>query len=292
MPRHFGGSSSVGRDKTRVLILLGAFCIIVFSLLAVVFLAGGGKGGEVQTVVIEKEVEIKMSDVLIPVRQIQAGESLTPELFAKEKRPAAALSDSVVRDLAEINGQFAKIAMMAQLPVHRDQVTSVRPTNILTAKIQDGYRAVTINVDARSSVEGWARPGARVDVLWATRVNNQPAVKVIVENAEVLSAERQTVTNPRDGGIVPSTVTLLVSSADAAKIQLASSTGTLSMSLRGDNDSGRGTSAGSITVDDLLGSAKSLQKKTYGNTVKIDGQEWFLEDGQLIPVPEVVKSKE
>ena len=135
-----------------------------------------------------------------------------------------------------------------------------------------------------TSVEGWARPGANVDVLWMSRFGDREGLKTIVENAKVLSAERQ-IDSTSNNITVPSTVTLLVTAQDAAKIQLASTTGTLSLLLRGDTDTSSSTLSSPITVEDLLGKEK---KGDFGNTkasgiVKIGDEEFYLIDGQLVP---------
>lgn len=293
MPRHFGGVSPVGRsDRTRVILLLGVFCLIIFSAIALVFLLGSQSSAPVQvTTTTEPKIEIKMSEVLVPVREIQSGEELQPEMFTKKQVPTVAVDRLAVLDFEEIRGQFAKSLIVAGQPLHRSYVTEIRPTNILTANIPDGYRAVTISVDAKSSVEGWARPGANVDIVWAGRIRGQPGVRVIVQNARVLSTERQTTSQPKEGTPVPSTVTLLVSAKDANVIQLAATTGTLSLSLRGDVDTGKGAETGSITLDDLLGAGGPSQKTKCTNVVVLDGQEWCLVDGELTPIAEVNKGK-
>jgi Flp pilus assembly protein CpaB len=52
---------------------------------------------------------------------------------------------------------------------------------------------------------------------------------------------------------VPTTITLLVNTRDSAKIQLATTTGTITLSLRGDRDSGRDVGFNVIAADDLTG---------------------------------------
>lgn len=291
MSRHFGGGNQLRQsDKARLVLLLGAFAVLLFSSLAFLFMYSGSSQPAPTTVVVEKEAEIKMADVLVPIEAIEAGQALEPAMFRQESRPQVGLSSRVVKDLEEIKGHYSRSLIVADQPLHRDYITNVRPTNALTVKIPEGFRAVTISVDAKSSVEGWARPGARVDVIWASRIRDQPAVTEIVQNAQVLSAERQTDAGTKSGGIVPSTVTLLVTAKDAAKIQLAQTTGSLSLNLRGDNDGGKGTEGGVVTLEDLTGSsAKRIEPSRPQNTVKIRNkngtlEEWEFRDGRLVPL--------
>lgn len=291
MARHFGGINQ-GRhaDRARAVVLASVFFVILFSVLAFYLLSTAdtpNKKSEPKKVIVEREKEIKMVDVLVPLREIDPGTSLEPRMFRRDSRPAVGVSDRTVKDFEEIRGQYARSLVVAGQPLHRDLLTSVKPVNQLTANIPEGFRAVTIRVDKRTSVEGFVRPGARVDVVWASRIRGRPGVTVIVQNAKVLSAERVTdVQNNNPGAPVPTTVTLLVSTSDAAKIQLASTTGSLSLQLRGDEDSGKDHGlSGSITIEDLLGGIKK-SSGIDGNvegTVTLGGEKFLLVDGQLVP---------
>ena len=292
MSRHFGGMGpSRGVDRAKLLVVVFVFAVLSFALIAVLLFSTGPSTASVKPVVVQKEEpEIKMVDVLVPIQDIE------PALFKKESRPQIGVSGRVVRDFEEITGHYSRSLIVAGQPLYRDYITNVRPTNAITANIPEGYRAVTISVDARSSVEGWARPGAKVDIVWASKIRGQPGVTVIVQNARILSAERQIDAKTQPGMPVPSTVTLLVSASDAAKIQLASTTGALSLNLRGDNDVGKGTSGSSITVQDLLGQGGNQEsgpapQASVEGTVRMRGadgkmQVFVLRNGKMEPVTE------
>ena len=278
--------------------------LIIMNFLAVVFLllCGGvfvlfyspkteAKQAPVARVVVEKEPAITMVDVLIPLRTIDSGEQLQPAMFKQEPRPAGAVSGRIVKNFSEIQNSYARSVIMPGEPLSRDYLTGVRPTNGVTTNIPDGYRAVTITVDVKSGVEGWARPGARVDVSWTSSLLGKPSLNVIVQNALVLSAERQISSDVQPGAQtpVPSTISLLVTAKDAAKIQLASTTGAITLSLRGSSDHGKSTGFSDLTVYDLLG--RGNQANNNGQNVEGfarfsggDGksQEMVIIDGQVI----------
>jgi pilus assembly protein CpaB len=240
-----------------------------------------------------------MIEVLVPVQNVEQGKQLDPSMFRKEKRIKDGLSPKVVKEFEEIQGFYAKTLIVADQPLHQDYITRTRPVNEIIQQIPEGYRAVTIRVDQISSVEGWARPGALVDVVWASRVNGQAAVTVIVESAKILSAERVTEAQKEQGqqqqqpgAPVPSTVTLLVTSDDANKIQLATTAGSLSLNLRGDNGGMKGSTGGTITVDDLLlkrGGEEKLEQECKGRlkTCSKDGKcetLCMLPNGSMVPL--------
>ncbi|MCB0320147.1 MAG: Flp pilus assembly protein CpaB [Bdellovibrionales bacterium] len=288
MARQFGGiHPSRGSDRARPVIITGFVLFLLFGGIAVYALKDSGeqkptKVSEPQ--VIEKQREIKMVSVLVPIQEIPNGTPLEPRMFRKETRPEIGVSERAVKDFEEIRAHYARSLIVPGQPLIREYITPVKPTNILTAAIPEGFRAVTITTDVRTSVEGFVRPGAKVDVEWSTHLNGQAAIVTIVENVKVLSAERQTQVNTPNGAPVPSTVTLLVTAKDAKKIQLASTNGRLSLSLRGDEDSGRLTGGGGITINDLLpGGSRKDQQENVDGTVTIGGVRWLLVDGKLVP---------
>ena len=293
MRSRFGSNDPInGSDKARLLILAGLFFVLLLATVGVVFLYAGSSRATVKAIVVEKEPEVNMVDVLVPIENIDAGQALTPAMFRKESRPAVGLPSRVVHDFEEIKGLYSRSLIAADQPLHRDYITNIRPTNALTVKIPEGYRAVTISVDARSSVEGWARPGARVDVVWASKIQGRPAVTVIVQNAQVLSVERE-MDNKTQNVQVPNTVTLLVTAEEAAKIQLAQTTGALSLNLRGDTDPGKADqfSNGSVTLDDLYPKNMQDDKPVMASGPKIHMRdpktgkdvEYVFRDGELVP---------
>lgn len=285
MVRHFG-ASPVQQDRTKIWILiislLGLFLVILGALL----FSSGGAEEKAQTVVkAEPEPEIRKISVLIPVEKILAGSRLEKHQFRKEMRPVTSVPESAIGSFEEIARCFAMTLILPGQPITGAFITEVKPMTAIHGEIPQGYRAVTIRVNATTGVEGWARAGSRVDISLAASINGMPAVKVIVQNAKVLSAERNVSPDTPQGAPVPSTVTILVTARDAQKIQLAKTAGTMSLSLRGENDSGGADTTGGITIKDLLGSSsgKKPQSNIQG-TVTIDGKEWFVgRDGSLIP---------
>ncbi len=297
MTRHFGGSiKSRQKNRVRTLLIMSFLFLIVFSSVGAVLIYSSSSSATVQPVAVEREAKIETTQVLVPVRQIDAGSLLDPAMFRVESRPLIGVSGRVVKSFQDLQGQYARSMILADHPLQAEYLTKVKPNSELTANIPEGYRAVTIRVDARSSVEGWAKPGARVDVIWATQVRGQQTVVTIVQNAKVLSAEGQMRSVGADGKEVaggvgsPNTVTLLCQTDDATKIQLASTAGSLSLSLRGDGDRGTGNAGQSITLEDLLGKtmgSETVQDRREG-VVKIrkpngDLEELVLSNGKLVP---------
>jgi Flp pilus assembly protein CpaB len=313
MTRTFGPrNSSKQQEQARRIVIVCLVLLVLFSGVGALFLysaspkeEGEKKKPEVRTIFLEPEPEVDLTPVLVPNVVLRPGSGLDPTMFRVESMPKEKVPPRSVRSYEEIQGLFVKDMVPANQPVLVDHLTRTQPNSAITANIPEGFRAVTILVDERTSVEGWARPGARVDVVWATEIRGEKAVSVIVQNAKVLSAQRQAIGAMAVGpdgqpigpdgqpiGGVPNTVTLLVSVEDAAKIQLGSTTGSLSLSLRGDKDGGAGGSAPAITLTDLLAKSRpDAEKKKRKGIIRIrkpngEYEEMVLEEGRLVPAEE------
>jgi pilus assembly protein CpaB len=105
----------------------------------------------------------------------------------------------------------------------------------LTALIEPGMRAVSVQVNEISGVSGFVQPGTRVDVLF-TRVfsNGDAATTTILQNVKVIAYGRQldpvTKLDPRDPK--PTVATLLVTQEQAERVVLAEQRGRIQLVLR------------------------------------------------------------
>ena len=222
------------------------------------------------------------SAVYVASQHIAAGTRLGPSLFKVDTRPIQGIEDQVIRDSSELRNRFAATEIRPDTVLLSSHLAKEAPGNVITSRIPDGYRAVSIPVDAESGVEGWARPGARVDVVWSTEHRGRRLVSTIVEKAEVLSAEQSTEPSSIKELGLPKHITLMVSIRDAQRIQLAKTSGALSLNLRGDSDDDAG-SAETISIDTLL---RPIIAEKLGNAqgkVSVQNQEYALVDGKLIP---------
>lgn len=246
----------------------------------------------IEPLVIERETTAEMVSVLVPLKPIEKGKPIEPELLGYVKRPAFTVNENMVRDFSQVQGLFARTLIPSQQPLSLELLTTERPTNEVIERIPAGYRAIAISVNETSGVEGWARAGAYVDVHWISELNGEKAAALIVENARVLSAERRLETNVDPNAPIPTTVTLLASERDAQRIGLASTDGSLVLHLRGMRDSGKASgNVGVLSARELLtGGGQEAGTTPFEGTVKIQGadgtmQEWVVVGGKLVPRP-------
>jgi len=125
----------------------------------------------------------------------------------------------------------------------------------LTALIEPGGRAVSVQVNEISGVSGFIQPGTHVDVLF-TRVfsNGDAATTTILQNVKVLAYGRQldpgAKVDPRDTSR-PTVATLLVTQEQAEKLVLAGQRGRIQLVLRNGLDSEIADSGDPIASADL-----------------------------------------
>jgi pilus assembly protein CpaB len=106
----------------------------------------------------------------------------------------------------------------------------------LTALIEPGMRAVSVQVNEISGISGFVQPGTRVDVLF-TRIfsNGDAATTTILQNIKVIAYGRQldaaAKPDPRDTSR-PTVATLLASQEQAQKLVLAQQRGRIQLVLR------------------------------------------------------------
>src|SRR5881397_769831 len=125
----------------------------------------------------------------------------------------------------------------------------------LTALIEPGMRAVSVQVNEISGVSGFIQPGTRVDVLFTRTFSNGDAATItILQNVKVLAYGRQldpsAKVDQRDTNR-PTVATLLVSREQAEKLVLAEQRGRIQLALRNALDDQITESADPVKSADL-----------------------------------------
>ena len=194
-----------------------------------------------------------------------------------------------------LSGTFTKTLILEGDPLHRDNIAVEKPILAdVSMSIPTGFRAVAIPVNPESGVEGWVRPGVYVDVVWSTQHRDKKMVSIIVENARVLSAggvseemhkrnmklaaSGQKAPGGGNGGALQARyVTLMVSLEDSQRINLAKTSGALTLSLRGSEDQ---NAAGdkTFTVEKLLNSRGVVLSDQVTGTVSVAGKHFEVRD--------------
>jgi pilus assembly protein CpaB len=193
---------------------------------------------------------------------------------------------------------YAKADIAAGIPLKRADVTPERSEFVLP--VSPGNRAVSIEVDAVSGIEGHAAPGTRVDVVLTYYEGGELTSKVIVENTRVLSLGGDTTLVTDRGDIrkrgrstASKTITLEVAPQDALKIQTARKMGSLGLIMRASGDN-RPVQKREVSGADLgqNGSRANFRSRCERGTVRIPGKGDFILncDGSMVRMPDSAAS--
>ena len=285
-----------GNHRERLMFMAAAglaFSLIVILVVVLNFRKDADAKSAAKNEVKEAAPVIGTVTLFTPESLIPAGTRLADAKFKELYWNRAEVPEGAVRDIAELMHQYAKVDISPGVPIQRMSLTMepIRSGLPLTP----GNRAVTIEVDAASSIEGHALPGTRVDVVLTHRVANEMTSRVIVQNARVLSyGGDQRSGNDRgvaNKNIQKTTITLDVSQNDALSIQTSRQMGQLSLLLRAPEDN---KPSRNIEVDQnaVSGGVNRQQTKASSSacrkgTMKIDGKEYVIDcDGAITQLME------
>ena len=221
--------------------------------------------------------------VVVVRSPIAEGEQILPGSIMSLEVSADVLPEGVVPAGSEdlVLNQYALRDIAAGQPISIKDVTSTKFKS-MPFEIPEGYRALTITVDGRTGVEGFAKPGTIVDVLWFhSDSRGRQRVVTIVSQAKVLSVGGETNEEGKQVAVVKSTnATLLVTAKQAKVIELARNLGTLSLSLVGQKENSAENKEEPVTIQDVLDTADEAKGGINGAVIvtnPVTGkQEWLV----------------
>ncbi len=257
-------------NKTTVFVLIGAF-IAAFLVAVVVSMAVSNKSPKTQAVVETPVTEVLLAAKNLPIGTTLADNSVRWQPWPEEKIP----ENAVVKGKKEAEGIIGRKVRRAIL---KDEV--ITPAALIpeatggymAAALDDGMRAVSIDVKASSSVAGFVTPGDHVDVLVVYRVKvrtNNPqalqrqvisnATETVLSNVRVLAVDQRSDSTSGDKVAVGKTVTLEVTPKQAEALATAEAMGDLRLALRqmGDDKSFNSGGTTDVSISDTLQKAVS-----------------------------------
>jgi pilus assembly protein CpaB len=180
-------------------------------------------------------------DVVIAADDIQVGAKIGDHDLKVVKYPAQDLPSNAFHTSTPVVGRGAILPIRKGEFVVADQLAGENGGAGLPALIASGMRAVAVRVNDVTSVNGFAVPGARVDVLATGNVTGaeEPSTITLLQNVAVLASgqkiERSATGEPQNATVV----TLLVPLEDAEKLALATQEAHIQLVLRNPLDTKR-----------------------------------------------------
>ena len=257
----FGPNRAAFLRRERMLFWGGstlmASLLIIGTILAVNYVSVDA----VEQIKVDPAVDSEMAfgTVLLvaPTKRIPKGTKLNASYLREINWPRDQVPEGAVRSINDVDGMFASAILPENQPVLRSSVAPNPPSQGISDLLPAGHRAITVEVNAVSGIEGWATPGVHVDVFLTYLDPKEQSYKtrLAVENAVVLSyggkAKKETEADI-DRPDVKSTVTLAVPFEDSLKIQTATAMGKITLALRNKDDM-RGNGTAEFGADDWEG---------------------------------------
>jgi pilus assembly protein CpaB len=233
-----------------------------------------------------KEGELGLSAELVPVlvanADIPAYTKLDKTMVSMFAVPKKYLQPSALKDVSQIDKRVTLVPLLKGDQILATMVSDREQPISLSMKIRQGFRAVSIGVDAVSGVSGLLRPGDKVDVLGTFDLTKNSVLEkrtfTLLHNIVVLAVGKYLGTESLIKEALKSknaeelkkrldslrtrvirdnkrqeTVTLLVEPAQAQKIVLTQQIGRLSLSLCSKVDENEGATPKSINGKEMLG---------------------------------------
>ncbi|MDN5293985.1 MAG: pilus assembly protein CpaB [Eubacteriales bacterium] len=199
----------------------------------------------------------KVKKVVYTRQAIPAKTTITREMLEVKDVPAQLVTSEMYGDVKDVVGKITRYDLSAGEPVLKNKVAGGKEGAAagLAYAVPKGMRAVTISVNAITGVNGFVRPGDRVDLAVTADVErpvaggNKERVainRIIVQNLEVLAVEKTTAATDNNSSSSKKnkdtdlhSITLAVPVEYVRQVLLANDRGVLHVLLRSPVEDGR-----------------------------------------------------
>lgn len=201
-----------------------------------------------------REVEVKNYYVAVAAKSLPVGTMVSPADVKLVAWPASSPVAGGYSTVEEVLSRGLIAPAVENEPLTESKLAPREAGAGLPPTITAGMRAISVKVNEVIGVAGFVVPGTRVDVVVTLSQQNDSVSRVVVTNAQVLTAgSKYDQDQAKDGKPVPSTVvTLLVTPQDAERIALASTEGSIMLTLRNPLDTEQ-TSTNGTRMATLMG---------------------------------------
>lgn len=191
---------------------------------------------------------VAIKKVVVADKEITVGTTINPVTLKTVDWP---ITDIPPGSFEAPDAAAGRVTLYTFMPGDPIVETKLMPkegaSGVMTYRIPEGHRAMTVAVDQVSGVAGFITPNSMVDVVLTSTPEGykQPVSKIVLQNVPVL-ATGKVIEQQQDGKpVVVPTVTVDVTPADAEKLAVASTQGRLQLILRKAGDTEVAKTSGS-----------------------------------------------
>ncbi|GAB0153482.1 MULTISPECIES: Flp pilus assembly protein CpaB [Marinobacterium] len=237
--------------------------LILFSILAAsaaVYLSNQYIQNTLQAKEAAIDKQYEPIEVVVANFDLRPGDVVSPRTVSLRKVPSGFVHGSAIRkaDFSAVSG-FALSEPLGKGETLLRSHMSQRKGGKFAALIDEGRRAVTLNIDNLSSAAGMLSPNDEVDILLTTQDKDKKELMttLLLDNIRVLATGVETSENPAGQVIQYNTVTLDLSPAESSTVTHARKIGDISFVLRGAEERGPGYE-GVVSKTTILGNNQTV----------------------------------
>ena len=250
--------------KPKAVIIVGALAVVIAAVAAYYLYT--------YLSVQEKKVSeaVATEKIVVAAEEIPVGGTIEAKQLKTADWPKAIMPQGAFLSTDQVVGRVAVQPFMPGDPLTEAKLMPKEgPTSVLTYKIPEGHRAMTVGVDQVAGVAGFITPGNMVDVVLIANLpgSTQTLGKIVLQNVPVL-AVGQIIDQKEGKPVVVPTVTMDVTPEDAENLAIASTQGRLQLVLRrfGDKEEAKTTGA---TITKVFSGARVEAKAAEGKPARV-----------------------
>jgi pilus assembly protein CpaB len=215
-------------------------------------------------------------EIYVTLKDINTNDLVVTEALKLEPWPKDKVPPDAIEKLEDIVGRRARTKLFAGEPVRDAKLLEKGDAGLGAAdSIPDGFRVVSVKVDAVKSGGNLIKPGDRVDVIVHIGQGAQAAdavSKIFLQDVRVF-AVNDLIDRDNNGAskIAAQTIGLLVKPEQVELITLAEEMGKIRLSMRSPNDDAKLTTEGAMKSN-LLGDNRNANSRSEESQLKPGSQ--------------------
>ena len=244
------------------------------------------------TEIIQTDVEeaVPTAKVLVASGELPLGHRISPDDLRWQDWPEELISKTHFTEeftpdaINDLSGGIVRNIIYGGEPILDQKIVQPGEQGFMAAVLNEGMRAVAVEISVETAAGGFILPNDRVDVILGHMVEvtvgelitEQPMSKTILENVRVLAIDQTFREFEGENVVVGTTATLELRPNHAEILMLAEQMGDISLTLRGVSDlatEGDGVRAMSLTdtARDVSGTVRiyrngGVEQTTIGGT--------------------------
>jgi pilus assembly protein CpaB len=201
-----------------------------------------------------------LTPVVVATTDIAEGTVVTFDMISQRSVPDQFITSSVVKpdSASYVVNQKVLVPVQAGDPLLWSQFETTKAAERLSTKVVKRGRAITIDATKSASVAGWVRPNDHVDIIGTFKdpQTNESVGVTLMQDVIVLATGK--ITGTTNVNLIPESqrdygnVTLMVIPEEAEMVALAAELGSLTLTLRNEDDSSMMGERGRATIASLL----------------------------------------